>query len=150
MGNKKIQIFYKSLSKIDNLIEQYQNQMDTLKEALESNEIHTDYDQEGNRGQTLGDFERTASHLDNARKMKQTLNQVDREHYSETIKFGSVVETEKNYYFIAVPLGKVQMDDGSSVNVISKEAPIFEKLKGKKKGDTFHLNDEEIEILNVH
>ncbi|UJH91780.1 transcription elongation factor [Antarcticibacterium sp. 1MA-6-2] len=149
MSNKKIQIFYQSLEKINNLIEQYQNQMDSLKESMASNDIHTDYDQEGSGGQTLGDFERSAAHLDNARKMKQTLNQVDREHYSETIKFGSVVETDKNYYFIAVPLGKVHMDDGSAVQVISTDAPIFEKLKGKKKGDTFKLNDEEIEILNV-
>jgi transcription elongation GreA/GreB family factor len=33
--------------------------------------------------------------------------------------------------------------------VISTEAPIYEKIKGKKAGDTFMLNEKEIEILEV-
>ncbi|HSP83312.1 MAG TPA: hypothetical protein VLN72_06240, partial [Gillisia sp.] len=98
----------------------------------------------------LGDFERYASHLDNARKMKETLSRVDREHYSEEIKFGSLVETSKHFYFIAAPLGNVGMDDGSTIFAISTEAPIFEKLQGKRKGDTFTLLEENIEILDVH
>ena len=42
------------------------------------------------------------------------------------------------------------MDDGRIVQVISTEAPIYEKLEVKGKGDTFSLKDEEIEILDVH
>ena len=45
---------------------------------------------------------------------------------------------------------EIDMEDGSTVYAISTEAPIFEKMNGKKAGDTFKLNDEEIEILKVH
>lgn len=123
--------------------------MDSIRESMEANDVHNDYDQEG-RGQLLGDFERSVSHLDHAQKMKEKLSEVDREHYSEQIKFGSLIETKKNYYFIAVPLGELALDDGSTVHVISTEAPIYQKLQGKRKGDTFTINEEEEEIIDVH
>ncbi len=150
MANRKIQAFYKSLEKVQELIDKYQEKMDTIKESMEANDVHTDYDEEGSKGELLGDFERYATHLDHARKMKQTLNQVNRDHYSESIKFGSMIETVDHYYFIAIPLGNIILDDGSSVSVISTDAPIYENLEGKRKGDTFTLKDNEIEILDVH
>ncbi|HSI69161.1 MAG TPA: hypothetical protein VK941_02945 [Gillisia sp.] len=149
MVNRKIQAFYKSLEKIEDLIGKYQDKMDTIKESMEANDVHTDYDEEG-KGELLGDFERYATHLDHAQKMKETLSRVDRDHYSESIKFGSMIETANHYYFIAVPLGNIILDDGSSVSVISTEAPIYEQLEGKRKGDSFKLKDDEIEILDVH
>lgn len=150
MANRKIQAFYKSLEKIQELIDKYQEKLNVIRESMEANDVHTDYDEEGSKGELLGDFERYASHLDHAQKMKQTLNQVNRDHYTEFIKFGSMVETEGHYYFIAVPLGSITLDDGSSVSVISTEAPIFEKLEGKRKGDSFELKDEEVEIIDVN
>ncbi|QED37051.1 transcription elongation factor [Antarcticibacterium arcticum] len=150
MVHNKKEVFQKCLIVADQLIQKYQDKMDNIKESMEANDVHTDYDEEGSNGELLGDFERYASLLDNARKMKETLSRVDREHYSEQIKFGSLIETEKNYYFIAAPLGNVGMDDGSIIYAISTDAPIYEKLEGKSKGDTFSLKDEEIKILDVH
>ncbi|MCF4101691.1 transcription elongation factor [Gillisia sp. M10.2A] len=147
--NKK-ELFSKCLQLVDEKIEKFQAEMDNIKESMEANDVHTDYDEEGSKGELLGDFEKYATYLDNAQKMKQTLSTVDREHYSEYIKFGSVIETKNNFYFIAGPIGNLKMEDGRIVHVISTEAPIFEKLKGKKAGDTFLLNDEEVEILEVH
>lgn len=150
MVHNKKALFVKSLDAVNEKIKIYKEKMDTIKESMEANDVHTDYDVEGSKGQLLGDFEKYAGNLDNAQKMKQSLNRVDREHYSETIKFGSAVETKNSYYFIATGLGDINMDDGSKVHVISTEAPIYSQLEGKKKGDTFQLNDEEIEILDVH
>lgn len=148
MVPNKIQLFNNSLDKINKQIARYQTEMNNIKETMQSNDVHTDYDEEGSK--MLEDFEKYAKYLDTAQTMKLTLNKVDREHYSEFIKFGSIVETEDNYYFIACGLGTVQMDDGSTVYVISTEAPIYEKLEGKKAGDTFNLNEKEVKILEVH
>jgi transcription elongation GreA/GreB family factor len=60
------------------------------------------------------------------------------------------VETNKQNYFIAAALGEIKMEDETMIYVISTEAPIFEQLKGKKVGDTFKINNEEVEILKVH
>lgn len=150
MVHNKKEVFQKCLIAVNQLIEKYQEKLDNIKESMEANDVHTDYDEEGSKGELLGDFERYAQQLDKARKMKQTLTQVDREHYSEEIKFGSLVETEKHFYFIAAPLGNVGMDDGSIIYAISTDAPIYEKLEGKRKGDTFSLQENEVKILDVH
>lgn len=150
MVPNKIELFNKCLIAINNQIARYKEHMDTIKESMEANDVHTDYDEEGSKGELLGDFEKYATYLNTAQTMKLTLNKVDREHYSETVKFGSVLETEESYYFIACALGNVKLDDGSTVHVISTEAPVYEKLKGKKAGDTFTINGNEIKILEVH
>ena len=146
--NKK-ELFDACLIKINNQIEKYQKEMDNIKESMEANDVHTDYDEEGSKGELLGDFEKYATYLDNSQKMKQQLSKIDREHYSENVKFGSIVKTPKNYYFISTALGEVLIDD-TKVNVISTEAPIYKELEGKKAGDKFTWRDEEIEIEEVH
>ncbi|TVZ28485.1 hypothetical protein JM83_3616 [Gillisia sp. Hel_I_86] len=150
MVPNKIELFNNCLDAINKQIARYKGEMDSIKESMEANDVHTDYDEEGSKGELLGDFEKYATYLDTAQTMKFTLNKVDRNHYSEYIKFGSVIETDDNNYFIACGLGKVHMNDDTSVYVISTEAPIYEKLKGKKAGETFMLNEKEIKILEVH
>ena len=146
--NRKL-LFIKCLEEIDKKIKAYRDNMDAVKESMEANDVHTDYDEEGNKGQLLGDFEKYARYLDNAQKMKEKLNSVDREHFSEHVQFGSIVETKDSKYFIATALGDIILEDGSKVHVISTEAPIFDELKGKKKGETFKLNDKAVEILDI-
>jgi transcription elongation GreA/GreB family factor len=143
-------LFNKCLNKINGQIEKYRESMKGVKESMDANDVHTDYDEEGSKGELLVDFEKYAQYLDNAQKIKETLSKVDIEHYTEQIKFGSMVETTKQNYFIAAALGEIKMDDGGMVYVISTEAPIFEQLKGKKAGDTYKLNNEEVKILKVH
>lgn len=145
----KTQLFNKCLDTVNKQIQRYKAEMDTIKESMEANDVHTDYDEEGSKGELLGDFEKYAKYLDTAQTMKLTLTKIDREHYSESIKFGSIIETEERYYFIACALGEIKMDDGSSVYVISTEAPIYEKIKAKKAEDTFMLNEKEVKILEV-
>ena len=98
----------------------------------------------------LNDFEKYAEYLDNSRKMKEKLSRIDPKHYSEQIDFGSVVETSENYYFISAALGKITLDEGSTVYAISTDAPIYQEMKGKKAGEKFSFNGKDHEIKGVH
>lgn len=147
VSNKK-ELYFKCLDSVNEQIERYQKEMDLIKESMDSNDVKTDYD-EDNKGELLGDFEKNASRLNNAREMKESLSRIDQDLHSEAISFGSVVETQKNFYFIAAPIGEIAMDDGSTVYVISTDAPIYEKMEGKKEGDTFTFNDTEHKITAV-
>ncbi|MGM0932996.1 MAG: transcription elongation factor [Bacteroidota bacterium] len=146
--NKK-EIYYKSLEAVNRRIEKYEKEMDMIKESMEANDVKTDYD-EDNKGQLLGDFEKYAEYLNQAQEMKEKLANIDLEHYSETVNFGSVVETDKDLYFVAVPIGKIEFEDGSKVYSISTEAPIYEVMRDKKAGDSFSFNDKERKIKKVH
>ena len=97
MVPNKTELFNHCLDAINKQIAKYKDEMDTIKESMVANDVHTDYDEEGSKGELLGDFEKYAKYLDTAQNMKLTLNKVDRDHYSENVKFGSVIETNKNY-----------------------------------------------------
>ena len=150
MVANKAELFNKCLDTVNRQIDKYQNEMDQIKQSMENNDAHTDYDEDDSKGQLLGDFEKYAEYLDNSRKMKEKLSKIDRTHYTEAVDFGSVIETNDNYYFISAALGKIDMEDGTSVYAISIDAPIFSEMKGKKAGDKFSFNGKEQEIKEVH
>ena len=149
IANKE-DLFYKSLDTVNRQIEKYQKEMDQIRESMENNDVHTDYDEDDSKGQLLNDFEKYAEYLDNSRKMKEKLSRIDPKHYSEQIDFGSVVETSENYYFISAALGKITLDEGSTVYAISTDAPIYQEMKGKKAGEKFSFNGKDHEIKGVH
>src|SRR5690606_1345641 len=146
MALNRQQLYERCLVKVNDQIEKYNEKLASIKESLDSIDRHNDYDEEG---KLLGEYEQISNYLDVAQKRKQLLSTIDRTKYTESIQFGSVVETRDNYYFRAAALREIGMDDGSTVYTISTEAPIYQKLQGKKKGDTFNMKEEEIEILDV-
>ncbi|MDR5590167.1 transcription elongation factor [Christiangramia sp. SM2212] len=150
MVANKEELYFKCLDTVNRQIKKYENEMDQIKESMENNDAHTDYDEDDSKGQLLGDFEKYAEYLDNSRKMKEKLDRIDKKHYTEQIDFGSVVETTENYYFISAALGKITLDEGSTVYAISTDAPIYQEMKGKKAGESFKFQDKEQKILNVH
>ncbi|MCH4823036.1 transcription elongation factor [Gramella lutea] len=150
MSARKEELYYKCLDTVNKQIDKYQKEMDQIKESMENNDAHTDYDEDDTKGQLLSDFEKYAEYLDNSRKMKEKLSRIDPNHYTKNIDFGSIVETSENYYFISAALGKIILDEGVSVYAISTDAPIYQEMKGKTEGESFSFNEKEHEILNVH
>ncbi|WP_417887916.1 transcription elongation factor [Zunongwangia sp.] len=148
METNKKELFFKCLDEINAKIDQYQSRMDQIKQSMDANGIKTDYD-EDNKGEMLSDFERHTEHLSEAQEMKETLQKVDPQLTNKAVGFGSVVETDERYYFIAVPLGEINMDTGNTIYAISTDAPIYEVLQNKKEGDTFTFNDKEHTIKGV-
>lgn len=149
MSTNKKELYLKCLDAVNEQIEKYEEEMDMIRESMDSNDMKTDYD-EDNKGQLLGDFEKYAKYLDQARQMKETLGSIDQEYHSPSVDFGSLVETDQSYYYVSVPLGAIEMDDGSTVMAISTEAPIYNELRGKREGDTFTYNDRHFKIVNLH
>ena len=150
MSGRKEELYYKCLDTVNRQIDKYEKEMAQIRESMENNDAHTDYDEDDSKGQLLGDFEKYAEYLDNSRTMKEKLSRIDRNHYTEKIDFGSIVETTENYYFISAALGKIVLDEGITVYAISTDAPIYQEMKGKGEGESFSFNDKEHKILNVH
>lgn len=149
MSINKEEVYYKCLDMVNERIDQYNDKMNTITGQNEENKFHPDFDQYGNKGEMLTEYEKNAGFLDRVRNMKETLVNLDMDHRSEVVRPGSVVETENGYYFIAVALGEIEMDSGSKVVAISTESPLYKELEGRKAGDSFQFNDSEVEIVNV-
>jgi len=150
MSINKEQLYLNCLEMINVQINKYQEKINEINEYNEENQLSSTDDQYGNKGEMLNEYEQYVEHLDRAQEMKETLANLDHTHRSETIRPGSVVETEDSYYYISVPLGEVHMESGSRVYAISTAAPIYESLKGLKEGDTFHFKDKENRIVGIY
>ncbi len=66
----------------------------------------------------------------------------------ELVKFGAVVVTDFQNYFISAGLGEVKIEDKNFVTV-STLTPLYQILSEKKKGDLFMFLDRKYRILDV-
>lgn len=66
----------------------------------------------------------------------------------EDIEKGSVIETKNTYFFVGVSTANFKYN-GKEVICFTEEAPIFNKIKDKKVGDTFKIGEQELEILDI-
>lgn len=149
MSINKQELFYKCLDMVNARIEQYDSKMDSISGQNAENKLKSDSDEYGNKGEMFTEYEKNAKFLDRVRNMKETLANLSIENRSEIIKLGSVVETANKYYFIAVPLGEIELDSGSTAYTISTDSPIYQEMDGLKAGDSFKFNDEEVKIVNI-
>lgn len=61
---------------------------------------------------------------------------------------GSLVETEKGLFYIAISLGEI-LSDNKKIFVISPESPLGKALTGKQKNDKIELNNTTQHIINL-
>jgi hypothetical protein len=88
-----------------------------------------------------------------ARQVQEGLNNIGllnrimiQEH--DRVKFGSVVFTNFQNYFISTGLGEIKSDDKSFLTV-STLSPLFQILADKRKGDTFMFLDRLYTVIEV-
>ena len=66
----------------------------------------------------------------------------------KTAGFGSIVETEKGRFFIAVSLGEITFN-GEKIFVISTESPLGKAMHGKKEGEKIIVNGLAQSVLGI-
>lgn len=66
----------------------------------------------------------------------------------QVIGLGSLIQTEKGFFYIAVSLGEIAFEK-MKIFIISPESPLAKVLIGKKKGDEISLNNTKQTIQNL-
>lgn len=92
--------------------------------------------------------EKLTKQLTEALKLTQTLDRIDPSHVSEKISLGSLVTTNNGTFYLAVSLGKMELESHSYF-VISTPSPIGKQLIGLKENDTFSFNGRKYIIEKV-
>ena len=64
------------------------------------------------------------------------------------VTLGSLVETEKGKFFIAVSLGELSFNQ-EKIFVVSAESPLAKAMNGKKTGESFVVNNLQQTIKNI-
>lgn len=129
-------------------ITNYKNELETIKESIESNDKSGDDDDDSGNGKLFNDLEKNSQHLSDANKMLDGLKAISPNTVSDKIILGSVVKTTNNNFFISVSAGKIDINEGSFF-AISHHSPIGTLLLGKEKGDTIEFNNNKFKITEV-
>ena len=104
---------------------------------------------ETSRAKIQTEIDQLSKQLFNAQKQKNDLLNIDTYHTNSVANVGSLVETNKGYFYISIGWGRIQMQN-ENYFVISLGSPIGMLLKNKKKGDSFQFRNTEYCILNLN
>lgn len=95
------------------------------------------------------EIERNKKMLLDAGQQGQVLKIIELNTSSQKIQLGSVVETNRGNFFMAIGVGKIQIK-GVDFYAISQGSPLGLKLNGLQKGDVFDFNSNRYQILEVY
>lgn len=92
-------------------------------------------------GRAMAQIERdkAAHQLEEALKLKSILNQINPVAVVNKVTQGSLVITEANRFYLAISIGKIEVD-GEDFLVIAPTSPIGQTLLHSKVGDQFTFN----------
>jgi transcription elongation GreA/GreB family factor len=136
------------LAHVNKRIFGYKDEIETIKESIESIDKSSDEDDDSGHGKLLNDLEKNAQHLNDASKMLEVIKSINPKTIHQNIVLGSVVKTDSSTFYIAVSIGKVELDN-EAYFIISKFSPIGELLLNKTVGDTIIFNESRYNILEV-
>ena len=83
------------------------------------------------------------------KKLKGILSLPQLQKASTAIQLGSIVITNTANYFLAIPVGEVNINK-EKFYAIGINSPMAQLLNGKQKGDVFTFREKEVKILDVY
>ncbi len=85
-------------------------------------------------------YDKAKADLDELKNDSQTSN--------DTVVSGSLIETEKSFYYVGVAVHSIEVD-GKTLYGISSDSPAFTEVFGKAKGDSINLGENKHTIINL-
>lgn len=144
-------VLNKAIARQQEIIQDFRNSIEELKSSeMALNEDQLDYGQGGfNRGSS-----EIIEHLD--KELNFVLKEMDqlqmiKENLAlkERVSLGSIVKTDKGNFFPSVSIEDFDVD-GITFYGISQHAPLFQEMKGKKKGEKFIFKNQQYSIVDVY
>ena len=132
---------------ITKIIEEQKKVIESLESSVERYRIASDLDEESTHDPE--DFSRQTEAKDMQLRYEKMLRNAESEMVfleketelsHETIENGSIIETEKNFYFVGISVPVIKLKEKQIIS-FSEDAPIFQNMKGKKTGDEVKIGD---------
>lgn len=146
----KIKLYRQCLAFAEQRIANAQAALDSATEAGNSEDKSSAGDKhETGRAMAQIDQENARKQLHESRELKNALQRINAEHSSPKVIAGSMVVTDKNTFYVAVAVGKLEVD-GASVFVLSPASPIGQKLLGLGAGEQMEFNGQVYKVKEVY
>ncbi|HLV40149.1 transcription elongation factor [Xanthomarina sp.] len=146
--NIKEQLLQACYSYVNKRIASYKYEIETIKESIENNDKSNDEGDDSGNGKLFNDLELNSQYLSDATKMLDVLNLINFKTVNDNVVLGSLVKTTSNNFFIAISVGKIEID-GVSYLGISLNSPIGQLLKNKTVGESLSFNNNTFTISEI-
>lgn len=144
----KTQLLEQCNQHVNKRIKDYKNEIDLIKESIESNDKVSNEEDDSGNSKLLSDLEKNMIYFNDAQKMREQLLLIRPNLVTETAVLGSIVKTDSLSFFIAISIGKVEVE-GSDYFIISMASPIGQLIRSKTKGHQFEFNGRKYTITEV-
>ena len=141
-------MIYHAYINLGKSLHDYKNEINLIKESLESNDKGNNEDDDSGNGKLMNDLEKNIGYLNEARKTHEYLKLVKTNLLSTNAALGSLVITDTLQFFIAISLGKIEIDN-NTYYAISLQSPIGQLLKQKTEGEQFEFNGTKYTIKQI-
>lgn len=136
----KQQVHARCLEILQGRIAESQKAMEGFQNAANNETKSTAGDKhETSRAMMQADRDKVAVQLGNLLKMKLLLQKLNPSISLEHVGLGSFVNTDKGSFYLAIPLGNVNVEENEII-VISAASPVARAMMGKSKGEQFEMN----------
>ena len=144
----KVRLHEFCLEEVESRLILLQTRIDETREALHSESKSTAGDKhETGRAMAQLEMEKLGHQHQAALKLKQLLLRIHPDQVLDRVLAGSLVETDKGWFYLSIGLGKVEFE-GKEIFVLSPAAPLAQALLNKKKEASVPFNSATFHIKN--
>lgn len=135
----------------ESIVSDFRQRIKEIKEGdQQPQDEPAEYDQLGQEDESAHIVNRIGRELDFVIEELNFLKQMrTSDNILDEVTLGAVVKTDSMTFFPSVSLEQFEVD-GHTLIGISKNAPLYKEMKGKKKGETFSLNGKSYKILDLY
>ena len=145
----KLQLYNLCVAYVDQRIQSSRQAIDAAQRSANEETKSSSGDKyETGRAMMQLDIEKNAHQLSESLKLKRTLDQMRLDGPYSSVGQGSLVITDRAMFFIAISLGKVDVDDKTCL-VVSPASPLGHELMGTKVGDRVNFRSETYLIQEI-
>ena len=149
MDSIKHNIKSELLNQLEQKIQDTSNAITSLTESRDSDMKSSAGDKhETSRAKIQTEIDQLSKQLNHIQRQKNNLSAININQSHNMVDVGSLVKTDKGYFFISIGWGRIQIQDGIYF-VISIASPIGKLFKDKKKGDSIQFRNMSYDILGV-
>ena len=94
------------------------------------------------------EWNKLSAQMNELLKLREILLRIDPERKNDLVTTGSIIMTNKNNYFLSVPLGELKMENDVFF-AVGVNAPIVKPMLGKAAGEKVIFNDQHFEIEHI-
>lgn len=128
----------------------YQNAINSARESANDDTKSSAGDKyETGRAMMQQEIDNNHKQLNEAKQLKQVLDQIQPDKATDSVQLGSLVITNKGNFYIAISAGQLATDEDIYF-AISSASPIGAKLMRQKAGAVFNFNGKDFNVLNVY